>query len=378
MSVAVAITGIGVVSRFGVGTAPFWQGLLAGDGPASPPARVPELDVRRFARSAPGRRIDRASLLALAAARIALADAEVADDHWARARTSVALGSAFANLGETVGFLDRLLDRGTGNPLVFPNLVMNAPLSYATIELNAMGPSAMLTEQEASGEAAIAWGTRLVADGGADVCLAGGLDELEAVVQQMRAETGTMTTARARPFDRAAAGPCLGEGGAVLVLEPLAAAQARGARIYARLVPVAGFAVPAPVHGWPRDARALAERLEPLCADVDLVVAAANGTPALDAVEGAALATALGGRPVPITAPRGATGDFGAAGALAVAAAALAVAGAVVPPTAGCESPARDDLAIVVGAPRAATIRAVLVDGLARGGTCHPVRLEAP
>ena len=141
---------------------------------------------------------------------------------WRRRRTAIGLGSAFGNLEETALFLDRVLDRGTGNPLLFPNLVMNAPLSYAGIELGVTGPTAMLTEQEASGEAAIAWGVRQIADGTAEVCLAGGSDELTSGLVRLRRETGTVGAGPPRPLDPQADGPCLGEGAAVLVLEELA------------------------------------------------------------------------------------------------------------------------------------------------------------
>src|SRR5439155_1337310 len=176
------------------------------------------------------------------------------------ARTGLALGSEFGNLDETATFLDRLFARGAANPLLFPNLVMNASLSYTTIELGLTGPSAMLSAGEVSGEAAIAWGAELVAEGGADVCLAGGTDELCEVVHQVFHE-GRLLSPTPRPLDHCADGFALGEGAAVLVLEPLARARARGARVYARLVPVAGFALPAPVHGWPRDSAPLAARL---------------------------------------------------------------------------------------------------------------------
>jgi len=250
---------------------------------------------------------------------------------------------------------------------------MNAPLSYATIELGVTGPSAMLSAGEVSGEAAVAWGAELVAEGGADVCLAGGTDELCEVVHQVFHE-GRLLSPTPRPLDHCADGFALGEGAAVLVLEPLARARARGARVYARLVPVAGFALPAPVHGWPRDSAPLAARLAPLVADADAVVAAASGEPELDALE----AAALGGQRALVTAPRAATGWFGAAGALAAVTAALAIAHDLVPPTLGHVPPARNGLGVVAGRARAADVRVAVVDGLARGGACRPLRFEAP
>jgi 3-oxoacyl-(acyl-carrier-protein) synthase len=387
MSHTVAITGVGVVSGFGLGVGPFWDGLVAGrtacrparrvEAPGVLVAEVEHLEVRHVVRSPQGRRIDRTSLLALAAARLALADAGLTTDDLDPPRTALALGSAFGNVQETEVFLDRILERGIGNPLVFPNLVMNAPLSYAAIELGITGPTAMLTEQEASGEAAIAWGVRQIADGTAALCLAGGSDELTSGLVRLRRETRTASAGPPRPLDAAADGPCMGEGAAMLVLEAQEGAQTRGARIHALIAPHDGAGVPSSPHGWPGDGRAVARILAPLVVGADAIVAAASGAPALDALEAEAIALACDGRRVPVTAPRGAIGDFGAAGALAVAAAALAVRDGIVPPIAGCGRPARSDLDAVVGAARRAPLRAVVVDGLARGGMCRPLRLEA-
>jgi 3-oxoacyl-(acyl-carrier-protein) synthase len=373
----VLVTGIGVLSAFGLGVDAFWDGLLAGrdacvpagipEAPDARVARVEGLEARRWVRSAQGRRIDRTSLLALAAARMALDDAGLAPEALQPSRTALGLGSAFGNVQETVTFLDRVFDRGTGNPMLFPNLVMNAPLSYAAIELGTTGPSAMMTEQDASGEAAIAWGARQVAAGAADVCLAGAADELATELLTIGRETRTASDA----------GPCVGEGAAVLVLESALQAEGRGARCYARLVPHPGFGVTAPVHGWPAGPGELARGLAPLAADVSLIVGAASGEPVLDELEAEVLALALAGRRAALTAPRRAIGRFGASGALAVAAAALAIRHGVVPPVTGWPAAQARGLDVVIGAARPASIRSVLVDGLARGGVCRPLRLQA-
>jgi minimal PKS chain-length factor (CLF/KS beta) len=131
------------------------------------------------------------------------------------------------------------------------------------------------------------------------------------------------------------------------------------------------------VHGWPSSGDALGRVLTPLVDDADLIVAAASGSPALDRVEADALAGALGRRRIPLTAPRGATGDFGTAGALGVATAALAIRDGMIPPTLGCRPPARCGLDVVTGAARRERVRVAVVDGIARGGMCRPVRLEA-
>lgn len=372
---SVAVTGVGVVSAFGLGREAFWDGLVAGRSAVGPleRTRVPGVDTgaevrgleaRAFARSPLGRRIDRTSLLALAACRLALADAGEPLASAPAERTGLVLGSALGNLGETQTFLDRLFERGGGIPLVFPNLVMNAPLSYASIELGVTGPTAFVSEGEVSGEAAIAWGAGLVADGAADVVLAGAADELDGVLCEVLRDARAV--ARASPP---------GEGAAVLVLEPLERARVRGARVYATLAPHAGFSVPAPVHGWPADAAAVAAGLAPLVADADMVVA--NGGAALEAVEAAALAEALGARRPAVTALRGAVGDFGSAGALAAAAAVLAVATGTVPPAAPAPAGLAARCDVVRGAARRAPLRAAVVSAFARGGLCRPLRLVA-
>src|SRR5439155_1592257 len=210
--------GTGVVSALGHGVEPFWRGLVAGASGLRPIRRfevppgvalggeVPPVERREVVLTAIGRRIDWVSLMALAACRLALADAGLGPGALEPVRTGLGLGSAWGNLQETAAFLDRLFARGQGNPLLFPNLVFNAPLSYASIELGITGPTAMLSAEEASGEAAIAWGAEQVGEGAVDVCLAGGADELGAVLHQVLREGRLLARAAPRPLDPAADG----------------------------------------------------------------------------------------------------------------------------------------------------------------------------
>lgn len=382
----VAITGIGVLSSVGTGAEAFLAALRAGRSGCGPPRRVRAspgvyvaevegVEPRRVVRSPVGRRIDRPSLLALAASLLALEDAGIERDAAAGDGVGLALASALGDLAETETFLERLLHRGTGNPLLFPNLVLNAPLGYVSIELGITGPSAMLNEQEASGEAAIQWGAQLVASGAVEMCLAGGADELTGMLVRIHEETRTAARGQPRPFDSEAEGLAPGEGAAVLVLESFSRARRRGARIYGRLIPDPGFAVPAPVHGWPTDPGAVADGLRERLEGAGAVIASACGLPLQDALEAEALGLVAKG--VPVTAPRGAVGGFGAAGALGVAVAALAVSQGFVPPTVGCLRPYDSRLDVVRGSPRTGPLRAAVVTGLARGGMVRPVRIEA-
>lgn len=384
----VAVTGIGVVSPFGWEPDAFWTGLVSGASALRPAVRfatlapgrlvgeVPARGVGEVARSPLGRRMDWASLMAVGACRSALADAGLDAGALPAQRTSLALGSAYGNLQETAAFLDRLFTRGSGNPLVFPNLVFNAPLAYASIELGIRGETAMFSMLEASGESAIGWGVDVVASGRAEVCLAGGVDELGQVLHRVLEDGRRLSRAHPRPFDRAADGIAAGEGAGVLVLEPLARARARGARVYATVTAGPSFAVPAPVHGWPREAGPVRDGLAPVLAGTGAVFASACGDRARDRLESEALAAGPAPRPA-VTAVRGALGEFGAAGALAAAAAARAVSESLMPPTLGLAVPMERGLDVVVGAARSMSIRAAVVPGIARGGVCRPLRFEA-
>jgi 3-oxoacyl-(acyl-carrier-protein) synthase len=384
----VVVTGAGAVSAFGWEAEAFWNGLLEGRSGMAPITRftpkahgllaatVPAPESRSVARTSVGRRMDWVSLMALGACHAALADAGLEPGALPGDRTGLGLGSAYGNLQETETFLDRLFERGAGTPLLFPNLVFNAPLSYVSIELGITGETAMFSVLEASGETAIAWGADLVDDARADVCLAGGVDEVGAALHRILADAGALARGTPRPFDRGADGWALGEGAGVLVLESAAGARERGARPRARLAATAAFSVPATVHGWARDEGALAERLAPHVRDVDVVFAGASGDPARDRLEAAALARSAPG--VPVTAVRGALGDFGGAGSLAAVAAVRALETGIVPPTAGLRLPARAGLDVVCGAPRCQAVRSAAVVGLARGGACRVLRFEAP
>jgi 3-oxoacyl-(acyl-carrier-protein) synthase len=382
---AVGVTGIGVVSPFGWEPDAFWTGLVSGASAlraaqrfatAAPGRLVGEVAPRAVgdvARSAVGRRMDWASLMAVGACRAALADAGIDAAALPAERTSLALGSAYGNLQETATFLDRLFARGSGNPLVFPNLVFNAPLAYASIELGIRGETAMFSMLEASGEVAIGWGVDAVAAGRAALCLAGGVDELGQVLHRVLEDGRRLAAGHPHPFDPGADGMAAGEGAAVLVLERVDEAHARGARVYARVAACPSFTVPAPVHGWPRSAERVRAGLAPSIASVSAVFASACGDRPRDRLETAVFA-AEGGPPA-VTTIRGAIGEFGAAGALAAAAAARAVHEGVVPPARGTGT-VPPGLDVVTGAARGAALRGVLVPGLARGGICHPLGFE--
>jgi len=407
MSEPIVVTGLGAVCPLGTGAREVWRALVAGESgvrtlagdderlargvdPAPPPEGVRAGWVRGFrprehVLSPQLRRMDWCSRMLVASVRRAFDDAALLPLGAGLApRVALVVGSSYGNQRETVLYLGRVLDSGLGaaQPMLFPNLVLNAGAGYAAIELDVQGPNLCVSQHEASGEAAIATALDLLRSGACDVACAAGVDEMSATGLEALADVGLLhpdsapPSHRRRATRRRTARVVPGEGSAALVLEPAAHAAARGARVYARLTAACVGAVAAPAYAYPTDAATAAGRLlelaGPAAAEVDALVAGPSGFAARDAVERALLRElgARQGRPPARLPLKALVGDWGALGALAAVVAALALDAGSVPGAARaagepCSSDRSDP-------------RAVLVAGLARGGVLAPVVLARP
>ncbi|HZR84714.1 MAG TPA: beta-ketoacyl synthase N-terminal-like domain-containing protein [Candidatus Binatia bacterium] len=398
---AIAITGIGVVSALGTGRAAAWEAARAGDesgvrvlaaddprrARATDASEVPAagragwvrgFDPREHVHSPQLRRMDWGSRMVVAAARQAFDDAGLLplDE---RARAGLAVGSCYGNQRETESYLSRVFTAGlgAGQPFLFPNLVLNAAGGYAAIELGIEGPNLSLSAHEASGETAVAAAADLLRSGACDVACAGGFDELGRVYLDALADR-RMLAAESLPPDRArgargarrrsADGIVPGEGAAMVLLEPLERARARGAHVYALLACARTAAVAAPPHLFARDPADAARRMVALASgerDVTAVFGGADGSRARAALDEAVLrafADRQGSCPAYVPFRR-MCGEWGAAGALGVALGACSLDAGLLP---GLGAPTAD----------AAVPERILVVGAARGGVVAPVVLE--
>jgi 3-oxoacyl-[acyl-carrier-protein] synthase II len=405
----VVVTGLGVVSP--LGTLPrFWDELRAGangfvpidwfDVGATPPAtaaRVRDWQPKDHIKPAALRRMDRFSQMVVGACRMALADARLELTPARAEETGVVIGAAYGNLSETEAFLRGLIVKGPAlaNPMLFPNLVLNASAGYVAIELGLRGPNFTVCRNETSGEAAVALAYDTIVCGHADVVIAGGGDEVSPVLFHVNKDLGALSPGRrghpghewSSPFDRDRNGMILGEGAAMLVLEREEHARGRGAVPYAQLAGYATCTVPSKPHLWPHPSaaapRAMAAQLRALrgADEIDAIVSCANSTRDLDAFEAAHLAGILGesaGRAV-VTSVKGAVGEFGGSGALGTAVAALALRDGLLPPLASLRRP-DPTCTLRLATPEVATLpmRAALVSGSARGGACTALLLRQP
>ena len=403
------ITGLGAVGSHGVGAALLRDALETsavrdveidrGQGYHRPcgarrAALVGALDLTAWVPAAAGRRMSPPSKLAVAAARMALAEAglgtagEGAPDH----ATEVVLSTAFGPASFTERLLQGLVSDGpeSTSPFLFTECVANAPAAQVAIACRATGPNVTIAQREAGPLLALG---RAAADVGAGRCaraLAGAADEAPPIVHAVLDRFGSLAQAeegldeRARPFDRRRNGFLLGEGAAVMVLEDERAARERGAAILVR-VRAAGsaFDPSASRVSWGEGAEVLGAALRRLLqraglgvGDIDLIVSGASGAVSGDRLEALALRAAWDGAPLPpVVAPKAVVAEYGGA---SLAAGVLGAAGAVFGPTAGFEVE-DPDLGLVPHDGRALPPpRRTLLTALAAGGAAAWVVLERP
>jgi 3-oxoacyl-[acyl-carrier-protein] synthase II len=341
----VVVTGVGAVCGFGAGVEALWRGLRAGETAIGPFRRFDAgLHRTRLAAEVPGgaagngdgARLSLADRFALAAAAEACAMAgstPPADT----ARAGVWFGSSTGGMWETERYYARLIDveaaRGRLEWLVSQQY--NGPGDAVARWAEVHGPVATVSSACTSAALAIAAAADALREGEVPLAIAGGSDSLCQLTYAGFNALRAVDPSGCRPFRAERAGMSLGEGAAVLVMETLASARARGVRPLAELVGAAStcdahhMTAPSPEGRGAADAirRALTEAGLDAGA-VSFVNAHGTGTQLNDAAEWRALAAAFGERAatLPVTAPKGSLGHLlGAAGAIEAVATVLSL-----------------------------------------------------
>ncbi|WP_033219822.1 beta-ketoacyl synthase N-terminal-like domain-containing protein [Kitasatospora phosalacinea] len=386
------ITGIGVVAPNGIGADDYWKALSEGRSALAPidregcehlPLKVAGLvrgfDAEQYVEARYLVQTDRFTHFAMAAAELAMADADLADhpDDPFGVAVVTAAGSGGGEFGQRE--LQHLWAEGPHHVGPYQSIAWFYAASTGQISIRGgfKGPCGVVASDEAGGLDALAHAARAVARG-TDAVLAGAA-EAPIAPYSMVCQLGYpgLSTAedpeRAyRPFGSDAVGFVPAEGGAMFVVEDEHTARLRGARPRARIAGHSATFTGAARWAESRGglARAVRDALaQARCApdEVDVVFADALGVPEADRAEALALADVLGehAERVPVTAPKAGLGRAHCgAPALDVAAAVLALEHGLVPPTPHTtDSPHGLDL--VTGRPRAAELRTALV--LSRG-----------
>jgi len=392
MSRRVYVTGMGVVSALGLGREAFWRALLSGRSAARPvtlfdtaelgrdlACEVNGFHARDHLTQVESRRVGRCSGFAIAAARMALADAGLALSGSARERCDVVLGttmgevdviseleSAWLHRGEQavpVGMLPRY---GTG---LLPVNVARA--------VGAQGLVQALPAACAAGNYAIGFAYDQIRRGRADVVITGASEILDKVQFAGFVRLGAIAPERCQPFDKNRKGLLIGEGAAILVFEAEEHAQRRGAR---PLAEIGGYGLACDAHHITRPhpegkgsiaaMRQAIERSGLRPEQVDFVNAHGTGTPANDQVESLVMREVFGARSVPISSIKSMLGHcMGAASALEAVTCVETILSGLYPPTIHYEEPDPEcAVDLVANQARAGKADVVLNNSLAFGG----------
>ncbi len=390
----VVVTGIGLLTPIGCGRHQFWSELIAGkcgieavssfDTTAFPVhkgAEVKDFKPEPYFRRRDPHAIGRGSQLAVAAARIAIEDSGIDLSSYQRNRVGVSMGTTSGEPQIVERYND--IRKADGLDAIPKELPVRYPChvipSNVAIEFELHGPCLMIPTACAAGNYAIGYGFDMIRLGRADLMLAGGADPFSRITYMGFARLGAIAPDRCQPFDKNRQGMIPGEGAAILVLEPLEDARARGAKIFAEVL---GYGVSCDSHhmtaahpqgdGAMRAMAAAIRESGVTQKDIDYISAHGTGTPTNDRVETLAVKRLFGdlAGKVPMSSIKSMIGHtMGAASAIEAAACALAIETGVVPPTINYEVQDPEcDLDYVPNQARQINPRVVLNNAYAFGG----------
>ncbi len=396
----VVVTGLGLITPLGNDVACTWEALLAGrsglglitrfdasayEHPIA--AEVKDFDASAYVEPKLLRRIDLSSAFALAAAQQAIADASLDLTVEEPRRVGVLLGTGMGSAHQIVEQQRILDEKGPRrvSPFLTSHMLPDTATGLVAIATGVRGPNFAVTAACATGGAATGEAAEIIRRGDADVMLAGGYEAplqpiYYAGFSAMKGLGEHDEPAKAsRPFDLNRNGFILGEGGAVLILEELEHAQARGARIYAEWRAAGTSNDAYDMVAAAEDGHGIAQAMEDALAragmdasEVDYINAHGTGTALNDRVETRAIRQVFGEHAdsLMVSSTKSMHGHMmGAAGAVEAAIASLVCHHGVVPPTINYETPDPDcDLDYVPNEARQAPVRAAMSTSVGLGG----------
>ncbi|MEC9243398.1 beta-ketoacyl-ACP synthase II [Nitratireductor rhodophyticola] len=404
----VVVTGMGLLSPFGLGVEHGWKSLLSGKSAASRIDRFEVDDLAcKIANSIPRegegafdpdaflepreqRKIGEFITYGIAAADQALEDSgwkpETDDEKYA---TGVLIGSGIGGIEGIAENALTLAERGPRriSPFFIPGNIINLVSGQVSIRHGLKGPNHAVVTACSTGAHAIGDAARLIMLGDADVMLAGGA---EAPITRLSiagfSACKALSTSfndtpekASRPYDRDRDGFVMGEGAGVVVLEELEHAKARGAKIYAEVVGYGltgdAYHITAPAEdgdGAYRCMKAALNRAGLTADDLDYINAHGTSTMA-DTIELGAVERLLGdaASKVSMSSTKSSIGHLlGAAGAAEAIFSVLAIRDNIAPPTINLDNPqAETPIDLVPNKPRERQIDVALSNSFGFGGT---------
>jgi 3-oxoacyl-[acyl-carrier-protein] synthase II len=398
----VVITGLGVITPVGNDIETFWSNLKNGvsgielvqafdttNYDCRIGGEVRGFDPKDFFKNPKdARRTDRFSQLAMAAAKMAMADCGVDMEKVDRRRFGAIVSSGIGGLKTLEDQHAILLAKGPSrvSPFTIPMLISNMGSGLISMEFGLKGPNLCIVTACATSNNAIGESWRIIKFGDADMFLAGGSEASIVTVGMASFSSMKALSTRnddphgaSRPWDRDRDGFVMGEGAGVVVVEELEHAKARGAKIYCELT---GYGLSADAYhmtapppdgeGAVRAMQMALDHAKITPAEVDYVNAHATSTGLGDVCETRAIKTVFGtsARTVSISSTKSMTGHLlGGAGAVEMAACALAIRDSVIPPTINLENPGDEcDLDYTPKVAREKKVRVAINNSFGFGG----------
>jgi 3-oxoacyl-[acyl-carrier-protein] synthase II len=402
MARRVVVTGVGLVTPLGTGNEKTWNGLCAGKSGIGPitrfdtsdhavriAAEVKDFIAEDFIDPKTAKHLDLFVQYAVAAAEMAFTDSGFAVTEENAPRVGVITGCGLGGLSTIEKYHQVCLERGPKRitPFFIPMVIPNMGAGQISIVKKIKGPNLSVTTACAAGTHAVGEAFRMISAGDCDVAVTGGSESVICplavggfAAMKALSRNNDFPEKASRPFDRDRDGFIIAEGAGILILEELAHAKARGARIYAEMAGYGlsgdGFHMAAP----PEDGDGAVRCMKMALADagmngdeIDYINAHGTSTPLNDVVETRAIKSVFGdhAKKLAISSTKSMTGHMlGGAGGIEAVFTALSLHHQVVPPTANLENPDDEcDLDYVPGSARDMKIRAAMSNSFGFGGT---------
>jgi len=379
MNSRIVITGLGVVSAIGIGVSEFWKTALTGRSGISSissfdpfplaeyrsrvAGQVQHFSPEQYLPASQANRVDRYAQFALVAVKEALADADLIMEKESPHRVGVIMGAGMGGMVMGEREITQLFKSQKPNrvhPNFIPTITLNSASGIVAMAYGAKGPNLTISTACSSSAHALGQALHCIRTGQADVVIAAGADaSITPLVfagfcslRALSSEFNDMPERASRPFDRRRDGFVMGEGSGALIVESLAHARKRKARIYAEL---AGYAATSEAYHMviPReDGEEVAITMKLALdsagmtpAHVDYINAHATSTAIGDAVEVKAIRRLFKNRAdkIAVSATKSLIGHtLGAAGALGAVASTLSIHTGQIHPTANYDEPDPD------------------------------------
>lgn len=358
----IVITGIGLITPYGVGKDTFWQAMKEGKCALRKittfdterynshfAGEIANFDPKRYIDPMRLRRLDKISQLSIVGVKLAIEDAGLDKSNLPK-EMGLIMGTAYGPVVSVEKFYNKLLISGPQylNPMIFPNIVMNEGAGQASIEFKLKGYNSTLCTGFTSSANAVCYAFDLLKYKKANIILAGGVDEFcpsifQAFYRKLLLSPNNNDIEICRPFDKNRNGLILSEGCGILVLETLEHALKRKTKIYAEII---GYGM----SNSGKDINNLDARVESIAYSikqvlklnhsdehqkVDYICSSANSS-FMDELEVKGIKQVLGkySYQIPVSAIKSMIGEIGGAfGTIGIASSCLALEDNIIPPT---------------------------------------------